>query len=282
MRRTHARWAAAALIAAGFGLLGCKQSPILDDPPAEVSDRLEPQAATPTEPAPASIPQATEPADEQPRWVELSPGLRIDRERRIVEFDGFVPWQFKDPAQPVTYLETIVCKTDSKEHESLVATAVRPSAIHGALLAIGMEPGRPGRIGFTPEGEFVRDGPSGPRVHVRIVTTWPDGEEREINPLDWVVNVEDGTPLREHYAGLGETVAWRFTGSVERDRGGRRVYEADVEGVIIALHTFGSAVVGFEPVLSPDSGVDEPEWIADVEAVPEFGEQVRVRVWVAD
>ncbi|TVQ62587.1 MAG: hypothetical protein EA378_04465 [Phycisphaerales bacterium] len=248
--------------------------PVLSPPPpSQPRPTPEPPRAT-REPA---TPSAAEPPS-VPAWVELSPGLRIDRERRIVEFDGFVPWQFKEPEQPITFLEAIVCKTDSKEHESLVATGVRPSAIHGALLAIGLEAGRPGRIGFTPEGEFVREGPTGPRVHVRVLVSDPSGETKEIDPLDWVVNIEDGTPLRAYYEDRDERVAWRFAGSVERDRAGRMVYEADVEGVVIALHTFGSAVVGFEPVLSPDSGVDEPEWIANVDAVPDFGARVRVRI----
>jgi len=273
--------AARVLAAAGLALAatGCARDaglaslPEKEPPPAERNEPARP-APTPTREAPAPAPTATT-EREAPAWVELAPGLRVDRVRRIVEFDGFVPWEFKDPEQPVTYLEAIVCKVDSKEHESLVATRVRPSLVHGALLSIGLEPGRPGRIGFDEDGSFVREGATGPQVEVVIVTTWPDGVEREVNPLDWVVQVEDG-------ARFDRGASWHFAGSIERQRAGRAAYEADVEGVIVGLHTFGSEVVGLSAALSPDSGVDEPEWIADVGAVPAFGEPVRVRIRAVD
>ena len=63
---------------------------------------------------------------------------------KTVEFDGTVPIDCHDPRTPRVYLEVAVCTPDTKEHEALVVTRVKPSDVHAALLAAGLEAGEPG------------------------------------------------------------------------------------------------------------------------------------------
>jgi hypothetical protein len=56
------------------------------------------------------------------------------------------------------------------------------------------------------------------------------------------------------------------------------VYNADESGSLIGLCTFGSETIGLSEVVSPDSGVDVPRFVAKNDAVPPATTHVRVRV----
>ena len=118
-------------------------TPFPTDPPPP--QNTTPPATTPTEPTP--VPTAA-------TWAEASPGLRVSREARALEFDGTVPIDVHGKA-PRVFLEVLVCSRDTREHESLVVTDVKPSSVHAALLMLGMTPGTPGS---WPENLSVRDG----------------------------------------------------------------------------------------------------------------------------
>jgi hypothetical protein len=48
--------------------------------------------------------------------------------------------------------------------------------------------------------------------------------------------------------------------------------------VVIGLTTFGSEMIAWRQVLSPESSISPPTWIADVKTVPKAGTAVVVRV----
>lgn len=227
-------------------------------PPEQPPDRN-------TAPTPQNIPATKEPAPAPgPRWVELSPGLRIDRDRRVLEFDGVVAIDCHNPTTPDVYLELVACSPDTREHESLVVTTVQPSLIHAALLALGYEPGRPGAI-TTHEGRPTRKAPTGDALSVELVVA-----DRSAPVSAWITDVR----ARTHHPRGG----WVFAGSRFVRRGGARLYDADGAGTVIGLDTFGRETIAFTRVISPDSWVDEPLWIADASAVPARGTPVRVRI----
>jgi hypothetical protein len=201
---------------------------------------------------------------------ELFPGVRADLGRKIVEFDGTVPIDVHDPKTPIVYLEVAVCTRDTKEHETLVATSVKPSEVHAALLAAGLEPGQPGSWKWD-DKKIVPIPPQGPPLKVTFVYD-KDGKPVEAAATDWVVNAESG----EGFAKPSE--GWLFAGSVMRSRQGQQVYEADGAGTLIGLATFGTETIAWKRVFSPDSEVDEPEWIANVKLVPPVGTKVTVRL----
>ncbi len=239
------------------------------EPRAEPRDTLRemPRDAIRAEPLAEISPRApaeTPAAPPESGWIVLSPGLRIDRTRSLLEFDGVVSVDCHNPTTPDVYLELVACSPDTREHESLVVTAVPPSLIHAGLLALGFEPGRPGGVVATDAG-IRREAPSGDPLSVELVA---DG--RSSPASSWITDVRT---RREHPPG-----GWIFTGSRIVERGGERVYDADGTGTIIGLTTFGSETIAYSRPISPDSWVDDPLWIADAGAVPARGTPVIVRL----
>jgi hypothetical protein len=203
---------------------------------------------------------------------ELFPLVRGDIEKRIIEFDGIVPIDAHDPRTPRVYLEVTVCAPDTKEHESLVMTRALASHIHAALLAIGLSPGKPG--GFSWENETMTPvHPTGDSVTVSFIFDDADGQRREVPATGWIINAETREPFAASGAG-----GFVFAGSVMRTRQDREVYDADGVGTIVGLTTFGAETIAWREVISPDSQVHAPEWIANPAAVPKQGTAVTVRL----
>jgi len=198
---------------------------------------------------------------------EVFPHVRFDAASKVVEFDGEVPIDCHNLKTPRIYLEVTVCARDSKEHEALVVTDAKPSHVHAALLLAGLEPGTPGR--WTIEnGQTKKVSPSGAAVEVSIV--WRDawGVERTARATDWVVSTK-GARLGGSFVFAGSRIVpWQ----------GREFYDGDGTGVLIGLTTFGSETVAYSELLSPESAIEAPEWIADVARVPTMGTRVVVRV----
>jgi hypothetical protein len=232
---------------------------------------------------PAEPGKAAPAAEGVPGVVELAPGLRVDRAASVVEFDGVVPVDVHDAQTPRVYLELFVTGPDTREHEALVMTRVPASAIHAGLLALGLEPGKPGvirAVGAGAKGEAEVEQPTGPGLAVEFVTRTVEGAERVEPASSWVVNAEDGSRLE----GEAAEGAWVFAGSRMMSRRDpatgrpREVYDADGTGVIVGLHTFSSEVIAWRRVMSPDAAALTPVWIADRAKVPEMGTKVVVRV----
>ena len=261
---------------AGAIIGGCAQRQAESDarsPTAESSQRelVAPQerAATST---PASTPTETIPPA---NLVAIFPHVRLDAQRRVIEFDGFVPIDCHHEQTPVVYLEVIACARDSKEHESLVATDAKASHIHAAMLMLGIEPGVPGRWTFD-GGEVQSHAPTGPAVSITIAyqrgSTWVESPAHE-----WVTTTEGAAhPLTPPADGR----AWLFAGSRIVTWQGADYYDADGTGVIIGLTTFGSEVIAWHEVFSHDSAVQTPEWIANTAKVPPVMTPVVVRIGV--
>ncbi len=213
------------------------------------------------------------PAEIPTALIEVFDHVRLNRAGRFVEFDGVIMWEFHDPRTPDTYLEQIVCTPDTKEHESLVVSLARPSAVHAALLLIGARPGRPGSWVFR-DGRLASDPPSGDPLIVRFVT--PDGIEHD--PLAWVVSSDRSRTLRSV---VGDAPAFVFGGSRFVNYNGQDVYDADFAGTLVGLTTFGGETISFREVISHEAAIQTPEWLADGDAVPDVGEPIVVRVYLA-
>lgn len=212
-----------------------------------------------------SVADPPEPADGRPAMRELLPGVLVGE--GVVEFKGTVCADLTHPQTPMVYLELLVTGPDSREHESLVVTRVRPSAIHAGLLAAGLEAGHPVRW----ESEKVAEHATGERVRVEVAAGGEDAEPAFVDLSSWVVHREDRRRLTD-----AERWGLVFAGSVLDEAAG--VYAADETGTIVGLTGFGTEVVAASWGLSPQASVDEPVWIADKERVPAFGTPVRVRV----
>ena len=254
-----------AAFASSLVLAACETTSQRDsrhDPDPARPEQRDPAPAPRGEPAPPERTPAQPATEPRTGMREAFPFVRVDVARRIVEIDGVVPIDVNDPDAPDVYLELIACSPDTREHESLVVTAARPSDVHAALLLIGLEPGRPGA--FVWEGDDVRYiAPEGDALTVEIRTLGPNGQERTDPVRAWVRNARTGERFPDR--------AWVFAGSRFVERQGREWYDADGAGTLIGLCTFESETIAWPEVISPESAIDEPVWLADNDAVPPFG-----------
>jgi hypothetical protein len=256
-------------IAAAAMMAGCCSAP----PPTPAPAPVPAEPAPPRQKTPVIVEPPTPAAPEPSPLKELFPGIRIDVRARLVEFDGIVPVNCHDPATPDVYLELIACTPDTREHESLVMTRIKPSNLHAALLAVGVDSGKPGSWLFENK-TLIPVPPAGDGVNVSIAYRGSDGREIECAANEWVVHVQTGEMLKTGTAGE----SWVFAGSVFAKRQGREVYDADGTGTVIGLCTFGSEVVAWHQTVSPEAMVNEPVWIANRAKVPAAGAPVVVRV----
>jgi len=194
---------------------------------------------------------------------ELLPGVRVAR--HTVEFRGTVCADVSHPQTPVVYLELLVTAPDSREHESLVVTTVKPSSIHAGLLAAGFEPGHPIRWS---KGQ-VEAGAEGPNLRVEVAVIEGGKPGAFVDLSSWAVHKNSSKRLSE-----AEGWGLVFAGSVLAEDG----YAADRTGTIVGLAGFGTEVVAAAWDLSPESAVDEPVWIVDKKKTPKFGTEVVVRI----
>lgn len=135
-------------------------------------------------------------------------------------------------------IEVFACPVQTKEHEAVVATRCPAHLVHAALLAIGLEPGRP--VSFHPEYEPA-EGPA-----VRVLVRWLDagGEPRERPAQELVRNTKTGRQL---------DADWVFAGSSfwVDPADGTRHYQAD-GGDMICVSNFPTAMLDL-PIASSDS-----------------------------
>ena len=199
--------------------------------------------------------------------VEIFPNVRLDRESRTLEFEAIVPIDARSPAG--VPLESIVCTPDTREHESLLLTAVRPSHIHAALLRLGLQPGKPARFDFV-DSRLVSIDPTGPGLVVSLHWVDADGAAHSAAPNDWIIDAATG----EHLPTLG----WVFAGSGSERTPTGYTYDADIDGTLIGLAAFGSETIAYAKALSPESAYASRVCIADPERVPPRGQSVTVHI----
>jgi hypothetical protein len=141
-----------------------------DDPPAP-----QPPAATQGQSAP---PAAVETARGPDQPVPLNPQgtVLIDRKHkrlllktRVVLREGV--------------LEMFLCKSQTKEHESILSIDSEAYIIHAGLQVLGAEPGTPVRF----DEEFHP--PTGPHIDVWVNWTDAEGKEHREKAQSWVRNV---------------------------------------------------------------------------------------------
>ncbi|MFK7884034.1 MAG: YdjY domain-containing protein [Phycisphaerales bacterium] len=206
-------------------------------------------------------PPAVEALDTDP-VRELLPGVFVGE--GFIEFPGKVCADPSHPQTPIVYLELLVTGPDSREHESLVVTRVKASAIHAGLLAAGLEPGHPLRSGKDGTAQLA----TGESVVVMVrLAEEPTGTFERLS--SWAIHLDD--EIR-----LSEADGWGLVFSGSKIRDGQ--YAADQTGTIIGLTGFGTEVISAAWGLSHRAAVDEPVWIVDGDRVPAFGVEVVIRV----
>ncbi len=281
--------------ACGFALTACHSTdnnatrplpplpPVAPHPSAPPARAAQPQPPTP--PTPPLLPIRPASATPPIALKELFPGIRADLSAKVVEFDAITsPMLMDDPKAPLFFVETLVCSPDTREHESLLVTDVKPSHLHAAMLAIGLVPGAPGLFKFE-NGQFQPVDATGDRVTVEVHSAQGSASD----PRTWLINVADrDNPEPRRFGSDAEDASggghgWVFAGSSMRtvaDKAGamQEVYDADGTGIVVGLCCFGSEVIAWSRTFSHDASIDAPEWIADFSRTPPPGTKVRIRL----
>ena len=206
--------------------------------------------------APAQAPAAPQaPADDfkpdpswrrldkaQPIWFDPK-GRRVIVRARVALTDGA--------------LEHLLCRENTKEHESVLATAAVPRLMHAALLLTGAAPGHPVR--FRPKFEP----PAGTPIAIDLEWT-EGGKARRADAKDWVKDAKTGKPLE---------VDWVFAGSdlFEDPETKRMIYAAD-GGDVITVANFPSAMLDLPIVSSAEDA--ERVFVANTRRIPPRGTPV--------
>lgn len=135
-------------------------------------------------------------------------------------------------------IEVFACPERTKEHEALVATRSLAQEVHAALLAIGLEPGRPVR--FDPQYAPAQ----GPKV--KIIMRWKDaaGGMQECRAQEWIRNTKTDAHL---------DADWVFAGSIlwKDPNDGSQYYQAE-GGDLVCVSNFPAATLDL-PVESSQS-----------------------------
>lgn len=135
-------------------------------------------------------------------------------------------------------IEVFACLENTKEHEAVIAARSTARLVHAALLAVGLDPGKP--VSFDPEYRAAK----GPVVKVRLRWRDADGKQQEVRAQEWVRNAQTGKPL---------DAEWVFAGSVfwKDPQGGAEYYQAD-GGDLICVSNFPTATLDL-PIESSQS-----------------------------
>ena len=252
------------------------QPPPAPTPPVvqQATEQPKPAPPTPAPPTPAvehaTIPPTPAPSLPPPPPIrEVFPGVRLDLAARAVEFDGTIAQGSGEGL--VTYLEVLVCRPNSREHESIVVSDALPSHVHAALLLAGALPGKPGSWTYDKETKTLTPHPPvGDAVHITLA--WGQPEARTVRPIaELVTKIKDRTALASHTAGFV------FAGSAFLQRKADRRYAADVSGTIVGLCTFGDEPIAWGEIISHEEAVDDPAWVVGP-ATPARGTKVVVRI----
>lgn len=212
-----------------------------------------PTGTTPSEP---STLRTADVAKKQRRL----PHLHVDRKNKLVDIDATVVLRKGD------WIELLACLPGSREHESILTVAARPSHIHLALLMLGAEPGKP--MMWRLEGDDVKiRPPSGAKVAVSIITK-KDGKTIETKANQWIVNQKTKKVMPDNI--------WLFAGSGFVQWEGKQVYRADAGGSVISLVNFGDDMLARPTRLT--SHDDDALWGARTKAIPPIGAAVTVRL----
>jgi hypothetical protein len=191
----------------------------------------------------------------------ISP-IALDLKKRTVSFDAEV-------CQREVMLEFMICRTGTKEHESVLRSNVLPSHIHAGLLAMGLTRGKPARWSTGRDGLSRFGPPQGPELDITLEWTDKDGKKHKDIAGAWL----KGVGKRK----LPVPKTWVFVGS---DMLPNNSYAADINGEIVSVSNFSSSLIDvpFESSSDGGEGNVQAEYIADPKVVPPIGTKVRVTI----
>ena len=207
--------------------------------------------------------------------LQIGPNIQVDHRKSEVIIRAQI-------ASRNGFLEQLVCKAGTREHESLLAVEVVPKMIHAALLAAGFTPGSPGSWTETPPDASGKSTtnfqpPTGSKV--QLFVRWEDdGRINERALCEWVRGVpadaSSNTPV------VFPCDRFVFAGSHIRPNpkslGPGEHYVADYTGSVVGLVTFGDEVIAFEEVIPDRVDVAPAMWESWTDRIPVEGTPIEL------
>ena len=229
--------------------------------------------------APAILPKPQVPIDSVPAQQEaalrLGPDIRVDRRKSEVIIRSQI-------ASRNGFLEQLVCKAGTREHESLLAVEAAPKMIHAALLAAGFTAGSPGSWSELPPDAagnpvLAFQPPTGSAVEL-FVRWESDGHINERALCEWVRGSVSGAAQSE--PAQFPCNRFVFAGSHIRPNpkslGPGEHYVADYTGSVVGLVTFGDEVIAFEEVIPDRVDVAPAMWESWTDRIPVEGTPIEL------
>jgi biopolymer transport protein ExbD len=209
------RWFSLALVTV---VLAAGASPLTASEPAE------PPAATP-----APAPEVT--------VIKTLPGIVVDLKAKEVRLDGVVCLQ-------KGALELLICSKGTREHESVIVVAAKPSHVTFALALLGLGHGQPGYR--TESGAFSPPAGATVDVLVRFSRQAADGKAETVEVPAWKLLRPSGSQ-----SDLEQPLQWVYVGLAGKED----LVASDREGTVVCLSNFAEAVLDV-PFASTDVNAD--------------------------
>jgi hypothetical protein len=190
--------------------------------------------------------------------------ITVDKEKRTITVPAKIaPRKIDDPRYkeiyPIEVIATYPFPRGAKAHETVVTTEVKPSAVHKALVGLGLKPGKPAKT--------LKDKQTGPEVQILLQV----GKARGLPIERFLVDKKTGKPLPR--------VKWLFTGSemVQPDPNKPAEYGADLRGTLIAIFP-----VTAETVFQSDRPLADEKYVKleTSDRVPKVGTDVKLVIVV--
>ncbi|MGL6074096.1 MAG: YdjY domain-containing protein [Fimbriiglobus sp.] len=142
------------------------------------------------------------------------------------------------------FLEVLVCKKNTKEHEAILSTAVDAKLIHSGLLALKLNPGSPVQY-LNAKGDEDYKAASGPTVKVQVHYT-NGGKTHTHVAQEWIQDQKTKKPMAHQ---------WVFTGSrfiKDEDNPEKPPYYTANNGEVIAISNFMDSMLDLPVKISKD------------------------------
>lgn len=214
--------------------------------PAKEAAPLEAAADAPPEAAPDVGPARQAAAAKEGKL----PSLTFDGRSRQVRVEA-------ETLEVDTPLEFFAVVFNGPEHEAVIRSKVKPSDLHTALLAVGLQPGSP--VSYSKALNQWAP-PHGPPLQIHMEYQ-KDGKTVVAPANRWMRNVRTKKPM--------PSTTWIFAGSRVMPDGN---YAADSTGYLVSVVNFDMTVIDIPELASKDN--ESLEWERNPDAVPPAGTEV--------